>query len=281
MSGRAVAAALLSVGLALPQPAAAQSYRTLTLARQLQGEDDLRVEVEFAAGRLALAPGNASALYRARVVYDEDRVTPVTSYDARSRRLHIEVGKGRLADGEWKGHELDLALSPAVPIRLDVAFGAAQAALDLGGLAVTRAAFRTGASETTVDFSQPNRATCERLEIKAGAAKLDVRGLGNSRCRRIEVAGGVGQLTLDFTGEWNADAPMRASVKLGLGDLTLRLPAEVGVSVDLTRLLVGFERPGLTKRGSRYYSENYDSASARLYLDIDAAFGDIKVEWVP
>ncbi len=42
-----------------------------------------------------------------------------------------------------------------------------------------------------------------------------------------------------------------------------------------------FERSGFTKRGGVYYSSNYDSTAAKLRLDINAAFGDINVEWVP
>lgn len=280
MRAAAVAAVALTAGLVVPEMARGQSLSTVTLARQAQGEPDLRVDVEFAAGKVTVTPGDLATLYHARIVYDENRVTPATAYDPQSRRLRIDVGKGSITEGEWKGHELALALSPAVPTRLDLQLGAAEATMDLGGLAITRASVASGASQSTIDFSQPNRVTCDRLEIKSGAAELDAVRLGNARCRRIEVAGGVADLTLDLTGAWDPAIATRMSLKLGLGEVTLRVPRDLGISVDLTRLLVSFERAGLTKRGSRYYSEDFDAAAAKLFIDIDAAFGEVRLVWV-
>lgn len=281
MSTRWGLAALLLALPATPRDGMAQSFRTVTLTRQAHGEEDLRVDVRFAEGRLHLVAGSPSALYRARLAYDEDRATHVTTYDSRRRQLRLEVTKVRGGDGNGKRHELDLALSPNVPTRLDFTFGAANAQLDLGGLAISRMDLSTGASESTVDFSQPNRVACDRLSLKAGAAEIQLLRLGNARCRRIEVAGAAGAFTLDFTGAWEAGAETRVSVKMGIGEMTLRLPASLGVAVDLTRLFVGFDREGFTRRGGRYYSANYDTAAATLFVDIDAALGDIMVEWVP
>lgn len=273
---------LAAVGTLAAPPAPAQSLRTVTLARQARGEADLRVDVDFVAGAITIAPGEPGTLYRAAIVYHEDRVEPSVNYDPDARRLRIAVGEGRItaARGEWKDQRLDLRLSPAVSTRLDLDVGAAETALDLGGLALTRVDVSIGASATEVDFSRPNRVACERLSIEVGAAELVATRLGNSRCRRLAVSGAVGKLVLDFTGRRDAGAEMHADVEFGLGELTLRLPADLGVAVTLDRLLVGFERHGLVRRGNGYYTANFDTASERLLLDIRAAFGDVKIEWV-
>ena len=65
-----------------------------------------------------------------------------------------------------------------------------------------------------------------------------------------------------------------------MGALTLRFPDDLGVAVSLDRFLATFDRSGFTKRGDVYYSRNYDTAAAKLHLEINAAFGDINVEWV-
>ena len=63
--------------------------------------------------------------------------------------------------------------------------------------------------------------------------------------------------------------------------MKLRFPSHLGVALSLNRFLASFDASGFVKRGDTYYSENYDSAVARLDLNIEAAIGDIEVVWVP
>jgi hypothetical protein len=177
-----------------------------------------------------------------------------------------------------RGGELDLQFSPDVPLALSLQFGAAEATLDLGGLAIRDIDVQTGASRTDLRVSQPNLITCESAVISVGAAKFTASGLGNLNARRLEVKGGVGEMTLDFTGAWQAD--MEASINMGLGSLILRIPRSIGVGVTRSGVLTSFDSEGLTKRGNSYYSENWDSAARKLTINIDAALGSIRVVWV-
>lgn len=136
----------------------------------------------------------------------------------------------------------------------------------------------TGASETRVRFGSPNRLSAERVKIEAGAADLRVEGLGNARAEKIEFSGGVGNTVLDFGGQWTHSA--LATVQMGIGAVTLRLPQSIGVRLDKSSFLTSFDSNGFVKRGSSYYSPNWDDASIRLTLDINAALGSINVEWI-
>jgi hypothetical protein len=73
---------------------------------------------------------------------------------------------------------------------------------------------------------------------------------------------------------------MNAGVEMGLGTLTLRLPRGLGVRIVKDGLLASFDSQGLTKRGDVYYSEDYEDTTYKLSLDLDAALGSIRVEWV-
>jgi predicted membrane protein len=90
--------------------------------------------------------------------------------------------------------------------------------------------------------------------------------------------GGVGDVTLDFGGEWRA--PAEANVKIGIGSLKVLLPRDLGVAITLSRFLASFDHDGFTKRGGVYYSDNYAAARVHLNLDVDAAFGGIEVHWL-
>jgi predicted membrane protein len=119
------------------------------------------------------------------------------------------------------------------------------------------------------------------FEVEVGAAELSVTGLGNARCARISVTGGVGQVELDFTGSWLPASATDVEVTIGLGTLTLRFPEGLGVAIDVDRFLASFEDRGFARRGSRYVSAGFDEAGARIEMHLKAVFGDVNVEWVP
>lgn len=282
MISRPLALALVATSICA-QLATAQSYRTLVESRRLAGEARLQVEVEFAVGQFLLGPSQDNTLYRLAMVYDEDRFEPEVEYTADSRRLNVGLSSLRnidIGDNDKLNQRLDLQIGPDVPLALELKFGAAEADLELGGLSLDRAEIATGASSTVISFSEPNRIDCTRVEFQVGAAEFAARGLANARCAMIELTGAVGELTLDFTGSWDPALQTTARVEMGLGELRLRFPENLGVRMQVDRFLVGLDRSGFSKRGSSYVSHNYDSAEATLTLTIEAALGNIEVDWV-
>jgi hypothetical protein len=293
MRGRAgaamhgAAALLLFLGTgSVAGPLSAQTWRTITSARQVQGEQALDVHVQYGAGRFRVSPGAAGELYRMELRYDEEKFAPVREYHAatgvlrlglQSRQgsgIHVNLGDRR-DDGEKPSFALELA--PDVPLALTLEMGAVEADAEFGGLSLTRMHLRTGASETRLRFSNPNPVACDAMVIEAGAAKLRAEHLANANCARITVRGGVGEVSLDFGGTWRRSAS--AEVSVGLGTLHLRLPRDVGVAVHLTSFLASFDAAGFQKRDGVYYSPNYGTAHFRLTLDVNASLGGVEVEW--
>ncbi len=277
-----VAVALLGATL---QAAQAQSMRTLAASRQPTGEEDLTVKVEFGAGTFHLSRDQGGALYRTSLVYDEEIFEPVQRYDARNRFLEVGITSGdqeislrRLKDLTQR---LDIALSARVPVTLELSLGAAESEVDLGGLSLTRATIETGAGTSIVEFSRPTVSPCERIEIAVAAAHFTAEKLGNSNCEEIRFKGGAGELSMDFTGEWQHHGGAKATIGLGFGALTLRFPSNLGVALTISRFLASFDASGFRKRGDTYYSDGYDAAETKLELEVDAALGDIDVVWVP
>ncbi|HEX7243192.1 MAG TPA: hypothetical protein VF263_23105 [Longimicrobiaceae bacterium] len=263
--------------------ATAQSWRTINASRQTQGEKALSVEVEYGAGKLTVAPATGPLLYQFAMRYDERQVTPLSSYDRRTGTLRLGMesrdrDRGiRLGKVDRESHA-DIHLTRDVPLDLNLQFGAGEAQFDLGGLSVRRLRVQTGASDTRLSFAAPNRIAAEEVRIEAGAANFEVRGLGNTRAERFEFEGGLGSTTLDFSGAWDRSAA--ASVKMGIGSLTLRIPRGLGVRITKDSFLTSFDDSGLTKRGGAYYSRNWESARHRLTIDVDAAMGSIDIDWI-
>lgn len=279
LSPRPILALAALAALAIGAPAAAQSWRTVQSSRQLLDRAPLDVHVRYGAGELTIGGAARSMLYEMEMRYDEDHFRPLTEFDRESRTLRLGAeGTHRRGFDIEEGSRAEILLSREVPLDLDLDFGAGEAEMELGGLMIERLEVSTGASETTIRFSELNPIVAERISIEAGAAELDVIGLGNARARDIRFQGGVGSTTLDFTGRWSVNAT--ASVQIGIGELRLRFPRGLGVELRKKSFLTSFDSQGLTKRGDSYFSADWDTAAHRITIDVNAAFGSIEIDWV-
>jgi hypothetical protein len=262
-----------------PQRSAAQSWRNVTMSRQISGESDLQVRIRYGAGRLSIRPSETGALYRMELRYDEDMFEPVAEYEEDRLELGVK-GIGKHID--WPKNrdsgEMNLTLARNVPMDLDLEFGAVRADVDLGGLQMTRLDLSTGASQSRIDISEPNRLRMSSAGFEVGAADFHVRNLGNLNAEIITVDAGVGNVVLDFRGQWQGDADV--SVDLGLGALELRFPEGLGVKVIKNTFLTSLDSEGLIKRGDSFYSLDWEEAEYQVTVTVDAAFGSIDVVWI-
>ncbi len=275
---------LLAFTCGLTGPAAAQNWKTVAKSRQLRGQDFLDVKINYAVGRFELNRGPDKLLYRLNSRYDEDAFRLTSSYlESESRgslRIdiegHDEVDLGNIKDYDLEAGNLSVSLTGSTPIALSMKFGAAEARLDLGGLRLQELILETGASDTHVTFSERNRLQPQHCTFKAGAAQFKVEDLGNSRCQRISVSGGVGSLSLDFSGDWDHDAT--GDINVGLGTIEITVPSELGVRVERNTFLMSFDAPGFEKQdGGVWLSRNWDTANHHLTLSVSGALGGIKI----
>ena len=275
---------LLALALVLGTSSAqAQTMRPFATFRQLHGETRLSAKLEYGAGSLRIGPGQPAELYRMDLSYDEDRFVPLSDFDATQGSVLLGLRAAgdagvRVVSRNQLQQVAAVAFSPRVDLALDLTLGAVDADVELGGLRVSTLDLKTGASRSVVRFSQPNLTRCRRADFSAGAAEFSVIGLGNSRCDDIEFEGGIGKVTLDFSGAWSSSA--RVQVKMAVGELTLRLPRKVGVRLAMDRFLSRFAPAGLVLRGHQFVSPGYDHAQRKLDLDLTTAMGGVNVEWV-
>jgi len=301
-TARVLAAAIAvaaSLGAGSVAPAAAQEWRNFRAARQAGSIETLEVELLYGAGRVSIEPSEAPFLYDARIRYDTDRFQPVRGWteDDGHGRLRLamksvdddtDAATIRLEDwdldfdldqlrrtGDAAG-TLDFKLHPGVPTSLRLGIGAAEARLSLGDLSLTALEVLTGASQTSVSFDRPNRVRMTNLTLHAGAAEFDAEELGNARFDHLEFHGAIGDVTLDFSGEWERSAT--AEVKMGLGGLKIRVPRDIGVRIERSSLLMALDAKDFVKDGNSYVSPNWDSAEIRLDIELEAALGAVEVE---
>ena len=280
----AVATFLLFTGVV---PLAAQSgdMYEISARRQTAGVRMLVADIEYAVGRLKITAAPVGLLYDSKLVYDATEFEP-------QRRWSLVDGTGQLAlsltglDEDWDLDEFDdadlgslnLGLSREVPTALSLAVGAAEVEMDLGGVALSQFGYRTAASATRIGFESPNPIRMDRLELAAGAAEFKAFELGNARFDFIEFIGAIGDVHLDFSGDWTESAS--GDLRMGLGSLHLTFPRNIGVRIEKKGFLAPFDSAGFEAVDGGFQTPNWDSADSQLTLDIRAAFGSIDVDFL-
>ena len=263
---------------AAPAASRAQEWRTLEVSRQVRDTQPLRVRVTYGAGELGLRRANASQLYEMRVRYNALRSEPVHAFDsaARTLRLGVQRASSRGEGDRDQAGTLQLALSNRVPLDLTLDLGAVEADLDLGGLRLNRLMVESGASDARIRFDTSNEVPMESLDLDVGVASLRAANLANANAREVRVNARVGSVDLDFGGEWTQDVELR--VEVALGGVTVRVPADVGVKVDVQKFLTSFDEAGLVKRGNAWYSPNWDTATHKLSVNAETAIGRLRID---
>ena len=269
---------LAAAALALPLSVQGQQWRTVTMSRQLESNDEVRVFVEYGAGHFKVRSVDAGLLYRMNLRYDEDRFEPVADFSGDRLRIGVEsIGRSGSLKGRQSG-ELDLELARGVPLDLELDFGAVKADIDLGGLALVDLDLSTGASESRIDVSELNPRRMESASFSVGAADFTAMGLGNLNAERISIDAGVGSITIGLDGRWQRDT--RIGVDMGLGSLEFRVPEGLAIQIRKDSFLTSFDSEGLIKRGKVYETPNCERAERRIVIDLDAAFGSVSVVWI-
>ena len=261
-----------------------QNSQTVTTSQKLEDTDEKRVSIEFSAGRLAIRPIDEGLLYRLKLRYKKDYFEPVT--DLSGNRLHLgveRIRKGFRGIFNWNssggGNEFDLELTREVPMDLHINFGAGSAELDLGGLALTGLEFNTGASESRIKVSAPNREQILKAQFNVGAADFQLEQLGNLNAEDIEINAGMGSFEISLDGSWQRDALI--SIDMGVGSLELHVPEDLGFQLLKNSFLTSLDGVrNLIKEGNAYYSLNWDEADRNVTVDLDGALGSVTVRLI-
>lgn len=179
--------------------------------------------------------------------------------------LNIEGGAKNLVDAEFEYNVP--AWKPEVQYR---------SSGSVGDLSITQPG-----SKTSTGGDQKNRWNLElndevpldlRVECGAGEAKLK---LGSTHLSSISVTMGAGTLALDLRGKPAKDYSVH--VVGGVGEATIRVPGDVGVTAKVAGGLGDISVRGLHKQGDSYVNDAYERASTRIRIDVQGGIGSVKL----
>jgi hypothetical protein len=110
------------------------------------------------------------------------------------------------------------------------------------------------------------------LEVGMGVGKSDVdlRGLD---VRRFRLEAGVGEGSVDLSGPRTSD--LDATIKAGVGRLTLILPADVGVRVKAQGGLGHVSAEGLKAQDDAWVNDSWGETKASLRVEVEGGIGEV------
>lgn len=113
------------------------------------------------------------------------------------------------------------------------------------------------------------------LDMGAGTSDLQLAGLSLTG---LDIILGAGKSTVDLSGGWRRD--LDVTINTGAANITVRLPKDVGVRVEIEAGLTAINASGLTKDGNVYTNAAYGTSEVTLHINILAGIGQINMEVV-
>jgi hypothetical protein len=130
-----------------------------------------------------------------------------------------------------------------------------------------------GPADNSWDLNFANDIPLElRVDMGAGQGNLKLRDMDVSN---VELHMGAGQVVLDLTGPRKSD--LNVSVKGGIGQATMRLPKDVGVSAHAAGGLGSIRAEGLRQNGSEYRNDAYGKSPHKITIDVQGGIGEIEL----
>jgi hypothetical protein len=249
-------------------------------------EKELRVIVEVSFGTFTLERGSSNKI--AIIDYQEssdikDKIQ--MSYDVSDGQGTLRI-KLKESMGIWdddsdhrnRDRHLSLQLTDALPVSLEIEYGAGTATLDVTGLKIKGMRVSTGASSVSLECSEPNSITAQNISIESGVSKFTAHQLSNLNFRSLKFSGGVGTYKLDFDGALHQDAAV--NIQVGLGSITLDIPKSIPARLlydDSWLSSFSIDDDFDKKANGVYETASFGDTKERITFHIEAGLGSVKV----
>jgi hypothetical protein len=300
MSMRKTLIAIL-MGMILPGfiwiSVSAKKYSTKIETKRIEfsGEKHLTVKMDIGAGIIDLGRNRTGNILDAEVEYDpkDYKVSLDYSRSGEKGKLYLaSESKHKDLDLDTEDNYWNLEFGDKIPINFEIDVGACEADFDFTGLLIDNLDMDLGASSVDVEFRKPNAERISEIRMDVGASKLTINGLGNANFDRLFFDGGVGDFTLDFSGDFSAKGGSafgrkhkgKVEIDVGIGSLTIFLPKDAGVQIRSESSFlssVSIDEDEFDEiEDDLYENDNFGKTGKELIFDIEVGMGSVKVEYV-
>ncbi|MCP4727956.1 MAG: cell wall-active antibiotics response protein [bacterium] len=236
-------------------------------------------------GELEIRKGREDNKGSVFVEYDYDLYDYDYYFDEKFNELFVTLKK----ESFWEGVDrydidqnvafIDLQLPRKIPTNLDVQFKGGEITMELGGIPLKNFVLDSWAGETIIRFDDRNPEIMEYMKIDVNIGEVNLERLGNANFKEGYIDGGIGELKVDLTGEYEI-GDHNLEIDMDIGGAEVILPRDVGVKIHVSKWplvsVLNMDRK-LRKNGKYYYSDNFDDAEKKLFIKMNMGMGECKV----
>lgn len=240
---------LLSLGLSLP----ADPQKEMRKKIDAGSAKTIKTEINFIVGTLTLKPGSGSlteGIFRfSRSVWE-----PEIKYEEQSEEGRLIISsrdtRGDMSYDDSDKNAWDIAMNSDIPNDIRIRMTAGESNIDLEGCKLTRFDFKMAAGKSVIN-------------------------LRNTSVPEFYFSAAAGEAEIDLSGEWYNN--LHAVIKGGVGELTVILPRNKGIDMNITGMIGDVEYHDLEKRGNYYRNSLLGKAAETLRIDITGGIGGVKI----
>ena len=200
--------------------------------------------------------------------------------------LHVELGAGDAMldlrdltltnlDIEFGAGDVDLDISGNDSLNsFTMEMGVGNVIMDLSDTSFAAFNFAFGAGDVDIDVSGNNSLNSFDMEMGFGDAVMDLRNTASLDDFKLEF--GVGDIDIDFTGDREND--LMGSIEVGVGNVVLKFPNDIGVKVVPMRGIVPVNAPGFLRDGNAFVNDSFGQQGVDIIIEIAMGVGDISLE---
>jgi len=231
-----------------------QELMELRKTISLENIKELESEIEFPVGGIVVTTTTRNEV-KGIFQYNEERWKPEISFRKEEKKGYLEISADR--EGDWDEYDDSdenvwaISLPERVVHELEIEMAAGKSKINLEGCKIKNFEFAMAAGETKIN-------------------------LRNTSVKDLEIDAAVGEAIVDLSGDWEND--LDASITGALGEITIKLPDDIGVKLDVHGLLGEVDAPGFTKRRRTYTNDLYGKTEHTLYIDLTGGLGEINIE---
>lgn len=246
-----------------------------------------KVNVSVANVIIEKAGGNDAFAGEFSFLEEPPRIEYRTEGDEGKLRLHFGESVNQKGNGNSKDIDFDefkdwvcrLAFTDRVPLSLDFELEIAKADWDLGGFQISELEIASAVSDLRIDFSKPNPIRMEDMDIESGVGEMTLQRIGNANLESLDFEGGLGEYTFYFDGKMTGN--MSADLEIGMGQLTVYLPRDIGVRIRMNdSFLTSISVNDMRKNGDYYTNDLWNSDRPQLDIRVEAGVSKVEVEWL-
>jgi hypothetical protein len=115
------------------------------------------------------------------------------------------------------------------------------------------------------------------LTVDMGAGSITLQ-MGDLSLTRLEVTLGACEGTVDLRGDWAHD--LDVTIDVGAANISVLLPSDVGVRVEVDAGPTAIQTSGLSKDGNVFTNDAYGESAVTVQLRLETGIGRVKLEVV-